>query len=155
MKNKAGIAFIVTLICLTGFFFQKVHAQEKWNPAQTEILKIVNDYYAAFAKGDIKAYLAYIHPDFEGWNNKAPLPRKKEQIEKMANAFFQGNKVISFSLTPLSIKTYGTMAFMHYTFSIDIEGKDGKRSIMAGRSTDILVKQDSHWLIVGDHNEEK
>ena len=152
MKNKAG-QLLILLAFFCGPFIPSIHAQEDWSKDQKEVWKNVNDYYAAFARGDVKTYLEYLHPDFEGWNSSSLLTRKKAEVEKMSTAFLKANKVVVYNLKPLSVKVYGKAAFVHYFYDMSFEGMDGKKNKLEGRSTDILVKEGSKWLIVGDHNQ--
>lgn len=154
MKNKSGVLFIVLLLIFTGFNVKTLLAQEDWTSAQKEVWKNVNDYWACFSRGDVNCYMSYIHPDFEGWDNASLLPRKKADIEKNLNSFVQGSKVFTYSIKPLTVKVYGELAFVHYFHTMTIETKDGKKTIIEGRYTDILLKQGNKWVVVGDHGGE-
>jgi ketosteroid isomerase-like protein len=152
MKNKAGQLFIILMACVCGPLVSTSTAQDDWTGTQKEVWKNVNDYYAAFARGDAKAYLDYLHPDFEGWNSNSLLTRKKAEVEKMSTAFLKANKVLVYNLKPLSVKVYGKTALVHYLYDMTFEAPDGNKTKLEGRSTDILVKEGNKWLIVGDHN---
>jgi ketosteroid isomerase-like protein len=149
MKNTVKI-LSATLLLFLGLGLSNLHAQDNWTPVQKEVWKNINDYFDAFARGDAKAYLSYVHPDFEGWDTHQLLPRKKIDIELMLSSFFPGNKVLKYTLKPLTVKVYGEVAFAHYLYDVVVEGADGKRKSEEGRYTDILLKQGDKWLVIGD-----
>ena len=52
---------------------------------------------------------------------------------------------------PATISVNGTFAYVHYYYTMLMEGKDGKREGEKGRWTDILMKKDGKWIMIGDH----
>jgi ketosteroid isomerase-like protein len=154
MKNKVRISFVTLIIIFLGFNVTTLWAQEAYTDTQKDVWKNVNDYWALFAKGDIKGYLDYMHADYLGWDNDDILPATKTEAEKYLNYFFQGNKIPFFDIKPLAIRVYGDVAFVHYIFYFVIESKDGKKTDSKGRWTDILLKHGDKWVMVGDHGGE-
>jgi ketosteroid isomerase-like protein len=146
MKNYKIIAILV--LCF-GMGINTVIGQE-WNAAQKEVWKNVNDYWSLMAKGDIAGFMDYFHPDYVGWDNDSRLPSTKEDTKKWMSYMMQGVKIPVYDIRPLAIKIYGNIAFVHYYYSFarDI---DGKKSTESGRWTDILMKQDAKWVLIGDH----
>jgi len=43
------------------------------------------------------------------------------------------------------------VAFVDYYYAMAKETPDGKKSSESGRWTDILLKQGSKWVMIGDH----
>jgi ketosteroid isomerase-like protein len=146
MKNK----ILLTVVLIFGLGLSSVFAQE-WSPAQKEIWKNVNTYWGLMAKGDIAGFMEYFHPDYVGWDVSDPLPTSSEDTKKMMQVMYQGVKIPVFILKPLAIKTYGDVAFVHYNYTMVKESPDGKKNVEMGNWTDILLKQGSKWVMIGDH----
>jgi ketosteroid isomerase-like protein len=146
MKNR--IALLVILFF--GIGLSTLFAQE-WTAAQKEVWKNVNDYWSLLAKGDVNGFAEYVHPDYIGWDDNSPLPATKEESKKELTYYMQGTKMPLFTIKPLAIKIYGDVAFVHYYFSYVQEMQDGKKKSEKGRWTDILLKQGTRWVLIGDN----
>jgi ketosteroid isomerase-like protein len=146
MRNR----IILLAVFFFGFGLPSVFAQE-WTPAQKEVWKNVNDYWALLAKGDMNGFFDYMHPDYVGWDNDSPVPSTKEESRKWITYRMQGMKMPLWVIKPLAIKIYGNVAFVHYYYSFIEESPDGKKKSENGRWTDILLKQDAKWVMIGDH----
>jgi ketosteroid isomerase-like protein len=154
-KNQQGENFMKNKIMLFialffGLGLSSVFAQE-WSPAQKEVWKNVNDYWALMAKGDLNGFFEYFHQDYVGWDNGDVLPSSKEESKKMFTFFYSGVKVPFYEIKPLAIKIYGDFAFVHYLYVMYMETPDGKKKSEKGRWTDILTKQGNKWVMIGDH----
>lgn len=148
MKTKA-LTVLLTFILATFLGSFTLKAQE-WTPAQKDVWKNVNDYWALMAKGDISGFLEYMHKDYSGWDMDSPLPSTKEESQKWMQYFYQGVKVPLYDIKPLAIKVYGDVAFVHYYYFI-VRESEGKKKPEQGRWTDILLKEGNKWLMIGDH----
>lgn len=124
---------------------------QDWSPAQKEVWENVNDYWAIMAKGDLNGFMDYFHADYIGWDNESRLPSSKEESRKWLSYAYQGVKIPVYDVKPLAIKIYGDVAFVHYYYSMAKETQEGKRKTETGRWTDILLKQGSRWVLIGDH----
>jgi ketosteroid isomerase-like protein len=150
MKKGMRFTLLVVSILLIGSGFRSLQAQE-WTPAQKEVWKNVNDYWALLAKGDVKGFMEYFHPDYVGWDYDSPNPQTKGETQKWIEFFTQGKKVPFWDIKPLAIKVYGDVAFVDYYYTQVMEGADGKRNTENGRWTDILLKQNGKYVLIGDH----
>lgn len=147
MKFKS---LFLTVLFITGFGFSSLKAQE-WSAAQKEVWKNVNDYWTLMAKGDLNGFFEYFHQDYIGWDDSGVLPSTKEEATKMFKYFYSGVKVPFYEIKPLSVKVYGDFAFVHYIYVMFMETPDGKKKSEKGRWTDILMKQGTKWVMIGDH----
>ena len=138
------------MLLLFGIGLSTVFAQD-WSAAQKEVWKNVNDYWGFLAKGDVNGFADYVHADYVGWDANTPLPNTKEESKKELTYYMQGTKMPLFSIKPLTIKIYGDVAFVHYYYSYLQEMPEGKKRSEQGRWTDILLKQGSKWVLIGDH----
>jgi ketosteroid isomerase-like protein len=157
MKRNIGFTLLTTLFLVSGVVFHtKVSAQE-WSAAQQDVWKVVNNYWAVLAKGDVAGFLEYFHPDYLGWDDNSPLPSTKTDIQKWLQLEMAGSKILAYDIKPVGIRVFGDFAFADYYYSFASE-MDGKKKMEEGRWTDILMKQGGKWLIVGDNggaNEKK
>ncbi len=48
----------------------------------------------------------------------------------------------------------GDFAYVHYYYTQVSEDKEGKSNTEKGRWTDILMKKNGTWMLVGDHGGE-
>jgi ketosteroid isomerase-like protein len=147
MKFKYA-SFIMITVALMGVC--RASAQE-WSSAQKEVWKAESDLWSLMSKGDMNAFFDCFHADYVGWDYDAVLPSNKEESKKMLSYFTAGSKMPFYEIKPLSIKIYGDMAFAHYYYTMAIEKADGKKKVETGRWTDILMKQNGKWLLIGDH----
>ncbi len=57
-----------------------------------------------------------------------------------------------FTITPLTIWVKGDFAYVHYYYSESDKNNDtGKREHNSGNWTDILMKSNGKWVLIGDH----
>jgi ketosteroid isomerase-like protein len=94
--------------------------------------------------------MEYFHQDYTGWDDNSPLPTTKEDSRKWLTYYMQGGKIGVYDIKPVAIKVYGDFAFVHYYYSLVME-KDGKKEAENGRWTDILMKQGTKWVMIGDN----
>ena len=124
---------------------------QEWSPAQKDVWKNVEAYWALDAAGNTDGFLAYFHPDYAGWSLNNPAPTGKATATKFITYQHKTSKTIVYDLQPAAIKIHGNVAFVHYHYvqiNKDAAGKDKETS---GRWTDILMKQGDKWLLIGDN----
>jgi ketosteroid isomerase-like protein len=124
---------------------------QEWSAAQKEVWKNVEAYNALNMAGDVEGYLAYVHPDYLGWDYKSSMPKNKAATRKWIEYQWKKNKFMLIELDPVGIQIHGNVAFAHYYFSVTFKDSEGKDKNIAGRCTDILMKQGDKWLLIGDH----
>lgn len=149
MKNAIKIYTAVILFLIMGLSSAPASAQE-WSSEQKEVWKTVSDYWSVMAKGDVNGFIDYFHTDYSGWGYEMKVPSNKEDAKKWLTFGAQGKKILIYDIKPLSIRTMGDFAFVHYYFAM-ISESEGKKKPTEGRWTDILVKEKGKWLLVGDH----
>ncbi len=55
------------------------------------------------------------------------------------------------TLTPVTIWVKGDFAYVNYFYAQLEKDKDGKEKPSSGKWTDILMKKNGKWVLVGDH----
>lgn len=99
----------------------------------------------------MEKYLAYFHDDYLGWWNRDPLPADKAEVKKLLELDCATTKVLRYSVKPVGTKIHGNVAFAHYYWRRLMKDAEGKEKLKRGRWTDILMKVNGKWLLIGDH----
>ncbi len=121
---------------------------------QAELLKVRETVWRAWFANDTQALEKLVPPDTivisageENWKNQA-------QVFKAA-ADFQaaGGKLIRLEFPRTEVQRFGDVAILWSQYRVETETK-GKRSVSAGRVTEIFVRRDGHWTNPGWHTDE-
>ena len=92
---------------------------------------------------------------FKNVLNKNNLLIKKESyVTKSFSFWTKKQKEQYYILTPARIWVNGDFAYVHYYYTQVMESSDGKPTTEKGRWTDILMKKNGKWMLVGDHGGE-
>ena len=62
----------------------------------------------------------------------------------------KNNSTVLYTISPASIWVKGDFAFTHYYFTQVEKDKEGKETMSGGRWTDILMKKENKWVLIGD-----
>jgi len=96
-----------------------------------------------------RAIKAAIHPHYTGWDKNDLSPHDRDIALKSIST---GADIISYQLHPLHIETFNeSVGIIHYTYSAAIELKDKSRQQITGRWTEIYMKMDGNWMLIGVH----
>lgn len=149
MKRIIVFSFIsVFFLFLSGI---TTFAQE-WSAEQKDVWAGVEKYWQADTDGNTQDFLTYFDESYSGWNNQSRVPQNKANTAKWIKNDSADNTTLLHAITPLTIWVKDNFAFVHYTFSqISKNNESGKKTPSAGIWTDILMKKDGKWLLVGDH----
>lgn len=136
-----------TVILLSGN-----SSAQQWTDAQKEVWAGVEKYWDAPAKGDVQGFLSYFDDSYMGWNYLSRVPQSKANTSKWIENEMKNNSTILYNITPLTIWVKGDFAYVHYTYSqLTKENKTGKETPSSGIWTDILMKKNGKWVLIGDH----
>jgi hypothetical protein len=95
-------------------------------------------------------FLKYFHKDYSGWNYFSEMSVKKSDVKKELNNLPK-IEILSYNIEPVSIQIKNDIAIVHYTYSAKYRDAIGDIKSKNGNYTDILMKEDENWLIIGDH----
>ena len=137
-------------ICLTLILSTVLSAQQ-WSEEQKEVWKTVETYSELASKSDVEGFISYFDDSYSGWNYMLDTPHDKGLVKKVIDYWFPNSKSIYSTLTPAKIWVNGDFAFVHYFYTDYSENNEGKKEWEKGRWTDILMKKDGKWVLVGDH----
>jgi len=138
--------FALVIVLLMAFSIQA----QQWTDQQKEVWKTVQTYNDLSANRD-PGFLDYFDDTYHGWEYEADAPDGKEAVKIYISNWDPNIKTLFVILNPATIWVNGNFAYVHYYYTTIREDKDGKRKSEKGRWTDILMKKDGKWVMVGDH----
>jgi hypothetical protein len=151
MKQLLSCFFSVLFLFL---FITNFATAQQWTDEQKDVWKGVETYNAVGMSDNPKDFLNYFEDSYFGWNYASEIPHTKADEQKSINYWTTKGKVVYYLLTPARIWVNGNFAYVHYYYTQVFEDKDGKPTTEKGRWTDILMKKDGKWVMVGDHGGE-
>jgi ketosteroid isomerase-like protein len=142
------------LITLTIVLLQSLNIySQQWSADQKEVWAGVQKYWE-INNSDPQAYFKYFDDSYLGWSYDSETPGTKENAVKSSKYFSTKGKQQFNIITPARIWVNGDFAYVHYYYTQVSESNDGKPTTEKGRWTDILMKKNGIWMIVGDHGGE-
>lgn len=142
----------LSTITFTLLLLSNTQAQQ-WSAEQKEVWAGVQKYWE-INNSDPQAYFNYFDESYLGWSYDNETPGTKENALKSSKYFSTKGKPQFNIITPSRIWVNGDFAFVHYYYTQVSESNDGKPNTEKGRWTDILMKKNGTWMIVGDHGGE-
>ena len=148
MKKLTQIFFAMfVLLLLSGSSFA-----QQWSDAQKDVWAGVEKYWQVSATSDAAAFMSYFDDSYMGWNNVSPVPQNKTNTSKWVEQGMKSGSTVMYTLNPIGIWVKGDFAYVHYYYSeVDKIVETGKNETTSGKWTDILMKKDGKWLLIGDH----
>jgi ketosteroid isomerase-like protein len=150
MHNVSKLFFLSVLFFITS---PPASAQE-WSPEQQDVWKGVQAYWEAGMAEDPSSMLTYWDDSYSGWSNNNEAPSTKAEVTKYFNYWYKKAKIQYYTLKPAKIWVNGNFAYVHYYYNQVSEKADGTPMSENGRWTDILMKKNVKWMLVGDHGGE-
>ncbi len=148
MKQLLSVFTIILIVMISSV---KVFSQQ-WTSEQKEVWAGVEKYWDVSSKGDYNGFMSYFDESYMGWEYSSKVPQNKTNTGKWLDYSLKNYKTIVYTLSPLSIWVKGDFAFVHYYYSeLDKNNESGKNENNSGNWTDILMKKDSKWILIGDH----
>ena len=146
-KQFLGLLFATSLLLPVS----EASAQS-WSDTQKEVWKtVVSQWEAAKAQEKDKEPSwpdTYLHDSFLGWGDENPMPRDKSSTKRWEKYTSANSKTLEQELNPVGIVVEGSVAVVHYYYSVATENRKGERETAHGRFTDILVKDGQRWLFL-------
>jgi ketosteroid isomerase-like protein len=96
--------------------------------------------------------LQYFDDSYVDWDYQNTVPQNKSNDIKWLGTFLKNNSILLYTLTPMAIWVKADFAYIHYFYSeLDKNIATGKEEQSEGNWTDILMKKDGKWMLIGDH----
>ncbi len=148
MKKLTQIFFAMfVLLLLSGSSFA-----QQWSDAQKDVWSGVEKYWQASSSGDAAGFMSYFDDSYMGWSNQTRVPMSKANTAKWITQDVKNSTTLVYSITPLSIWVKGDFAYVHYTYEeLSKNTETNKTTPRAGTWTDILMKENGKWMLIGDH----
>jgi len=145
MKNLFSfitILFVVVILSANSF-------AQQWTSEQKDVWAGVEKYWDV---DNAQTFLTYFDDSYMGWSNQSMVPQSKANTAKWIENDMKNNTPVLHTLTPLTIWVKGDFAYVHYYYSQIQKNKEtGKDVTSSGIWTDILMKKDGKWVLIGDH----
>ena len=147
--NKLLSVFTVSFVAivLTGNSFA-----QQWTSEQKDVLAGEIKLWDAIQSGNAETYLQYFDDSYVDWDYQNIVPQNKSNDIKWLGTFLKNNSILLYTLTPMAIWVKADFAYIHYFYSeLDKNIATGKEEQSEGNWTDILMKKDGKWMLIGDH----
>jgi ketosteroid isomerase-like protein len=144
--------FVQTMVLiLTGIIFSGNSFAQQWSNEQKDVWAGVEKYWEVSAKGDAQGFMSYFDDSYLGWEYESAVPQNKSNTAKWIANQFKNNSTVVYTITPVAIWVKGDFAFADYFYSQLIKNNQtGKEEYSSGKWTDILMKKDGRWILIGD-----
>lgn len=121
-----------------------------WTTVEQDIWQHVERYTKLIIDGKTDKFLEYFHKDYLGWNYFENHPVSKNEIKKELSNL-PSTKILSYKIDPVSIQVKNNIAIVHYNYSAEYINSEGTHNFKLSRYTDILMKDEDRWVLIGDH----
>jgi ketosteroid isomerase-like protein len=143
---QKGLRYLLAITCLL-LGVAAADAQD-WSEEQMEVWKTVVSQWEASKAQDPTWPETYLHDAFLGWSDDNPMPRDKSSTERWYKYTSGNSKTLEQELNPVGIVVEGSVAVVHYYYSVSTENRKGERETNHGRYTDILIKEGEKWRFI-------
>lgn len=144
--------FSVLSVLLLFVFANNITSAQQWSNAQKDVWAGVEKYWEASSSNNVAEFLKYFDDSYLGWNNVSPVPMDKANVSKWIKQGAMTSSTVMYTLNPLAIWVKGDFAYVHYYYAeVDKNKETGKMENNTGKWTDILMKKDGTWVLIGDH----
>jgi ketosteroid isomerase-like protein len=124
---------------------------QEWSEEQKEVWSAVENWWQAWADGDIDKINSCIAEGFRGWRADFQGPYTLESSQPWWERWLQKKKSPGLHhLTPVAIDIHADIVIVFYSFHAINELKDGSELNERGKWTDIYRKTDGKWLIISE-----
>ena len=145
---------LINLLTLIIVVFITTNAlAQQWSTEQKDVWAGVEKYWE-INNNDPLADLKYFDDSYLGWSYDSEAPGSRDGVVKYKKYFSTKVKPQFNILTPARIWVNGDFAYVHYYYTQVSEDKDGKSNTEKGRWTDIVMRKNGSWMLVGDHGGE-
>lgn len=137
---------------LVFLFATNAVCAQQWSAEQQDVWSGVEKYWKVAASGDAQAFLTYFDESYLGWDYQSKVPQSKASTGKWIEYGMKRKTNVVYTLTPVAIWVKGDFAFVDYFFEeVNKDNETGKEKARSGKWTDILMKKDGKWVLIGDH----
>jgi ketosteroid isomerase-like protein len=148
MKKITQLVVVMfVMLLLSGISYT-----QQWSDAQKEVWAGVEKYWEVSAAGNVAGFMSYFDDSYMGWDYQSKVPQNKSTTGKWINYGLSNYTTVVYSLSPVTIWVKGDFAYVHYYYAeVDKNNETGKKENNSGNWTDILMKSNGKWVLIGDH----
>jgi uncharacterized protein (TIGR02246 family) len=145
-------AILVLLSATAGALHLRAQAQSAADE-KAAIQALYNEWNDAFMKKDVNTIMSFYAPDVFAFDVVPPREYPTWDAYKMdwQNLFATFPGPVTNSLSEVNITVVGTVAYTRCIDDGTFTGKDGSKTHIVVRVTDVLRKSDGKWRIVQEH----
>ena len=149
MKNLfSTITVLFIVMLLSGNIFA-----QQWSAEQKDVWAGVEKYWEVNQNNPLE-FLNYFDDSYFGWGYENEAPSTKSDVTRAFSYWTKKGKEQYHTITPARIWVNGDFAYVHYYYTVVSENSEGKPNTERGRWTDILMKKNGKWMLIGDHGGE-
>ncbi len=120
--------------------------------AHADLLAVREGVWRSWFAGDRKALLAILPADFVGIGSGDGAIRNRDEAIADAEGFAQaGNRLTDLRFSENRIQSIGPVRVLYGRFSFTFADKAGKANTVAGRFTEVFVREGRRWSHPGWH----
>jgi uncharacterized protein (TIGR02246 family) len=148
-----GAAILVLLGVTAGAFHMSAQASSD-AADKAAIQALYKEFNDAFTKKDVNRIMAVYAPDVFVFDVGPPreYPTWDAYKKDWQDFFVTFPGPLNNSISELNITVVGPVAYAHSIDDATVLAKDGSKSHLVVRSTDVLRKTNGKWQIVQEHN---
>lgn len=101
---------------------------------------------------DLNSINKAIHPNYIGWDNNSLVPHDRNDVIQSLSD--KAVKLIEYKLHPLTISIYDKhVGIVNYRYNANIGDKQNNIRALKGRWTEIYLRKNDDWILIGVHGE--
>ena len=148
--NRARRAALGSLLALP--LAARVRGAEVSDTAHADLLKVREGAWRSWFGGDRKALLAILPADFVGISSGDGGIRNREEAIADAEGFVRaGNRLTDLGFSENHIQSIGPVRVIYCRFHFTFADASGKTTTVAGRATEVFVREGRGWSHPGWH----
>jgi len=123
-------------------------------PIDPDVLKLREAAWRAYFAGDESALGSMLPPEFIGINMAdGPFVSREKALEQARTLRASGGRLVSLAFPETRSQRYGSVVILYGRYSAVVEsgGPESKARTLAGRLTEVFVRQDGRWIHTGWH----
>ena len=114
---------------------------------QRELWARVTELWALSKRRDSAQIRAALHPQYVGWDMRAPRPHDRETAVNSASG--DAAELRAYELHPLSVQVYeGRTGVAHYAYAATVVPQDAPPIRVTGKWCEVYLKQDGAWTMI-------
>lgn len=139
---------LLGLLCLALVAHIGTVSAQTWNSEQQEIWRLEEQQWKMNAAKDMTWIDTMVHPNISFWDSGFPAPQNKASLSRWSKYNYANSTILEQEIFPISVTITGNIAVVHYRYQVAVENYKKERETVAGRWTDVLIKEGGRWLFI-------